>query len=175
MSTLSYVRLRCELADGLDRYGRWIGTPEVAPRRLVPERDAIDLATAGDDWLGLAVFIYASGPWTVIDELSGGLSERPGASWLELAAGDDLVYAGYNDAIPYAQLIVVESGRLVREFLQDEQDSSQDVNVGQLPEESRNRLETWIDGARWVEEDELTLTRPEEGWLWIHEVPERES
>jgi hypothetical protein len=30
MSVLSYVRLRCELAEGLDRYGRWIGTPEVA-------------------------------------------------------------------------------------------------------------------------------------------------
>ena len=59
-------------------------------------------------------------------------------------------------------------GRLVREFLQDEQDSSQDVNVGRLPEEAKERLETWIDGAGWVEEDELKLTRPEEGWLWIH-------
>jgi hypothetical protein len=116
MSTLSYVRLRCELAEGLDRYGRWIGTPEVAPRQLVRERDAVDLATAGEEWLGLAVFIYASGPWTVIEELSGGLSERSGASWLEFAAGGDLVYAGYNDAIPYAQLIVVESGRLCVNF-----------------------------------------------------------
>ena len=168
MSVMSYVRLRCALAEGLDRYGRWIGTPEVAARRLVRERDAADLALDNDEWLGLAVFVYASGPWTVIEELSGGLSERPVASWLELAAGGDLVYAGYNDAIAYAQLIVVERGRLLREFLQDEQDPSHDVNVGQLPEEAEKRLETWIDGARWVEEDELELTRPEQGWLWIH-------
>ena len=168
MSVLSYVRLRYALAEGLDRYGRWIDAPEVAPRRLVRERDAIDLALANEEWLGLAVFVYASGPWTVIEELSGGLSERPAESWLELAGGGDLVYAGYNDAIPYAQLIVVERGRLVREFLQDEQDSIHDVNVGQLPEEAAERLETWIDGARWVEEDELKLTRPEQGWLWIH-------
>ena len=170
MSVLSYVRLCCPLAQGIDRYGRWIGMPEVAPRRLVRERDAIDLALDDEEWLGLAVFIYACGPWTVIEELSGGLAERPAESWLELAEGGDLVYAGYNDAMLYAQLIVIERGRLVREFLQDEQDPSQDVNVGRLPGDARERMETWTDGARWVEEDELTLTRPEEGWLWIHQA-----
>jgi hypothetical protein len=168
MSVLSYVRLRCTLADGLNRYGRWIGAPEVAPRELVRERDAIDLALADEEWRGLAVFVYASGPWTVIEELSGGLAERPAESWLELAGGGDLVYAGYNDAIPYAQLVVVEGGRLVREFLQDEQDPSQNVNGGRLPEEAGKRMETWIDAMGWVEEDELKLTRPEQGWLWIH-------
>lgn len=171
MSVLSYVRLRCPVEEAMARYGRWIGAPEVAPRRLVRERSAIDLALDDGEWLGLAVFIYESPPWTVIEELSGGLSERPAASWLELAEGGDLVYAGFNDAVPYAQLIVVEGGRLVREFLQDEQDSSQDVNVGRLQEEAGKRLETWIDGARWVEEDEEKLSRPEEGWLWIHQVP----
>jgi hypothetical protein len=40
MSVLSYVRLRCTLAERLDRYGRWVRTPEVASRRLVQERDA---------------------------------------------------------------------------------------------------------------------------------------
>ncbi len=168
MSELSYVRLRCPLEEAMARYSRWIGVPEVAPRRLVRKRDAIDLALADGEWMGLAVFVYASGPWTVIEELSGGLADRPGASWLELAEGGDLMYAGYNDTVPYAQLIVVERGRLVREFLQDEQDSSQDVNVGRLPEEAGECLETWIDGARWVEEDELKLDRPEQGWLWIH-------
>src|SRR5215207_40253 len=143
MSVLNYVRLRCALAEGLDRYGRWSGTPEVAPRRLVRERDAIDLALDNEEWLGLAVFVYASGPWTVIEEVSGGLSDRPVASWLELAGGGDLVYVGYNDAIPYAQIVVVERGRLTREFLQDEQETTHDVNVGQLPEEAGKRLETW--------------------------------
>lgn len=171
MSVLSYARLRCPLEQAMARYGRWVAAPEVAPRRLVPERDAIDLALADGDWMGLAVFVYASGPWAVIEELSGGLSERPAESWLDLAEGGDLVYAGFNDAVPYAQLIVVEGGRLVREFLHDEQDSSQDVNVGRLPEEAGKRLETWIDGARWVEQDEEKLSRPEEGWLWIHQVP----
>jgi hypothetical protein len=117
---------------------------------------------------GLAVFIYASGPWTVFEELSGGLEMRPVESWLEFAQGGDLVYAGYNDTVPYAQLIVVERGRLVRQYLQDEQDSSDDEDVGQLPEEAKHRFKNWIDVMGWVEEDEDNLTRPQQGWLWIH-------
>ena|SRR5687767_10667511 len=168
MSNLSYVRVRCPLEEAMARYGRWIGAPEVAPPRLVHERDMIDLALVDEQWLGLAVFIYSSGPWTVFEEVSGGLAPRSAESWLDLAEGGDLVFASYSDAVPYAELVVVERGQLVRQFLQDEQDSSADVDVGQLPEEARRRFETWIDVTGWVEEDELKLTRPQQGWLWIH-------
>lgn len=54
MSVSSYVRLRCPLEEALARYGRWIGVPEVAPRGLVRERDASDLALADGEWVGLA-------------------------------------------------------------------------------------------------------------------------
>lgn len=168
MSVSSYVRVRCPVAEAMSRYGLWIGAPEVCPPQLVRERDAIDLALAEGEWLGLAVFIYASGSWTVLEELSGGLADRPVVSWLELAQGGDLVYAGYNDAVPYAQLIVVERGRLVRQYLQDEQDSSADADVGQLPGEAKQRFESWVDVMGWVEEDEDKLDRPQQGWLWIH-------
>ena len=168
MSVHSYVRLRCPLEEAMARYGRWIGTPEVSPPRLVRERDAVDLSVADGDWLGLAVFIYASEPWTVFDELSNGLESRPGDSWLELAQGGDLVYAGYNDSVPYAQLIVVENGRLVRQYLQDEQDSSADVDLGRLPEEAKHPFQDWIEVMGWVEEDEAKLARSDQGWLWIH-------
>lgn len=170
MSVHSYMRLRCPMEEAMARYGRWIAAPEVSPPQLVPERDAVDLAVADGDWLGLAVFIYAAGPWTVFEELSNGLESRPGESWLELAQDGDLVYAGYNDSVAYAQLIVVERGRLVRQYLQDEQDSSADVNQGRLPEEAARPFEDWIDVMGWVEEDEAKLDRPDQGWLWIHRV-----
>jgi hypothetical protein len=70
------------------RYGRWIGLPELGPPRVVTERDAIDLASPDGDWSGLAVFSYATGPWSVIEELSGGLEadeeklDRPRQGWL---------------------------------------------------------------------------------------------
>ena len=164
----SYMRMRCPLEEAMARYGRWIGTPEIAPPQLVPARDRIDLALADEQWLGLAVFIYASEPWTVFEELSGGLAENAEDRWIELAAGGDLVYAGYNDAVSYAEILIVQQGQLVRHIIRDEADPSADTDVGRLPEETKKPFGDWIDVTAWVEEDEDKLARAEEGWLWIH-------
>ena len=154
------------------RYGRWIESPEVSAPRLVNERDAVDLALAEGEWIGLAVLIYAAESWTVIEEVSGGLAIRSVDSWLQLAEGGDLVYAGYNDAIPYAQLLAIEQGRVRRQYLEDEQDPSEDLDVGRLPEEAPEEgnepFTGWTDVMAWVEADEEKLGHPERGWLWIH-------
>jgi hypothetical protein len=63
---------------------------------------------------------------------------------------------------------MIEQGRLIRQYVQDEQDSSADVDVGRLPEEARAPFWDWIDVMGWVEADEEKLARPEQGWLWIH-------
>ena len=101
----SYLRLRRPLEDAIARYGAWIGLPEIAPPREVDEDDAVDLALQGHQWKGLAVYIFAAGPWTVFEELSGGLAARPAENWVRLADGGDLIYAGYNDAIGYGELV----------------------------------------------------------------------
>jgi hypothetical protein len=164
----SYLRVRCSMPEAMKRYGAWLGAPEVAPPQEVAEREAIDLALEGEQWRGLAVYVFASGPWTVFEENSGGLAARPAEDWVRLAAGGDLVYAGYNDAIGYGELVRVDGGRLVRHFLQDEQDPSEDVNVGRLPEEAEEPWVGWPDVARLVDEEEDGFTRRERGWLWIH-------
>jgi len=156
------------LAEALARYGAWIGTPEFGPPREVAEDDALELALDGDQWKGLAVYVFTSGPWTVFEELSGGLSARSAGDWVRLADGGDLVFAGYNDAIGYGELLRVEGGRLVRHFLQDEQEPGAAVDIGRLPEESEP-MTHWADVARWVDEQDDELTGRERGWLWIHE------
>ena len=150
------------------RYGRWIGAPEVEPPRLVLERDKIDLALSDGEWSGQAVFVYASGRWTVFEALSGGLDMRSAADWLKLANGGDLVFADYNDAIGYAELVVVESGRLLRHCRQCDDEPEVNVDVGRLPEEADAPFQDWIDVMGWVEEDEEKLAPVEQGWLWIH-------
>ena len=101
----SYIRIRCPVEEAMARYGRWLGEPELGPPRLIPEGDKIDLALdeGGQEWLGLAVFIYQSDGWAVVEEISGGLGLRPPETWLTLAEGGDLVYAACNDAVPYAK------------------------------------------------------------------------
>ncbi len=150
------------------RYGAWLGVPELGPPQEVVEDDAVDLALEGERWKGLAVYIFAADPWTVFEELSGGLEGRPAEDWMRLAAGGDLVYAGYNDAIGYGELVRVEGGRVVRHFQQDEQDPGADINTGELPEEADDPWVHWADVAKWVDEADEEFTARERGWLWIH-------
>ena len=164
----SYLRVRRPLEEAMARYGRWIGVPELVPPRLVGNREAIDLALADGNWIGLAVYVYAAGPWTVFEELSGGLAVREPEDWLRLADGGDLVFAGYNDAIGYGEIVYVKGGQLVRRFLDDEQEPGANVDVGRLPEEAGQPFANWIDVAGWVDQDEEELGASEQGWLWIH-------
>jgi hypothetical protein len=171
----SYIRISLPLEEVMARYGRWIDRPAVGPPQLIPEGESVDRALdEGEQWLGLAVFIYESGGWTIVDEVSGGLGQEPPEKWLALAENADLVYAARNNAVPYAQIIVIEKGQLVRNILRDESDPSHDVDVGRLPEESRRPLKDWTDVMAWVEADEEKLVRPEKGWLWIHQAERTE-
>jgi len=171
----SYIRMRCPLEEVMARYGRWIGRPALGPPQLIAEGDRIDRALdEGEQWLGLAVFFYESDGWTVVEEVSGGLGLEPSEKWRALAEGGDLIYAACNDAVPYAQIIVIEKGQLVRNVLKDESDPSDDVDVGRLPEESERPFKDWIDVMAWVEADEEKLVRPERGWLWIHRAERTE-
>jgi hypothetical protein len=174
---LSYIRIPCSIEEAMARYGRWIGRPEVAAPRLIPERDRVNLAldAATEEWLGLAVFVYESNGWAVIEEVSGGLGVEPAERWLALAGGGDLIYAAANDAVPYAQIIAIEQGRLVRNIIKDESDPADDVDVGRLPEESARPFESWVDVMAWVEADEEKLVPPKEGWLWIHQADPPET
>jgi len=167
----SYIRMRCSAQDAMGRYGRWIGRPALGPPQLIAEGRRVDLALDEDQqWLGLAVFVYESEEWAIIEELSGGLGLEPAEKWLALAADGDLVYAAANDAVPYAQIIAIEQGRLVRNIIKDESDPSDDVDIGRLPEELRRPFKDWVDVMAWVEADEEKLVRPEQGWLWIHQA-----
>ena len=78
----SYLRLRRSLVDAITRYGAWIKAPQLAPPQEVAESGAIDLALENEQWKGLAVYIFASGPWAVFEELSGGLGARPAEDWV---------------------------------------------------------------------------------------------
>ncbi|HKP30462.1 MAG TPA: hypothetical protein VJU15_13705 [Gemmatimonadales bacterium] len=167
----SYLRLKGTRTDAMARYGRWLGAPEIEPARLVHDHESVDASLHNDEWRGLAVYIYEAGNWTVFEEISGGLGDRSAESWLALADGGDLIYAGYNDASGYAELVCIAGGKLIRHFLDDQEDPAAGIDIGKLPHEDRNPLEDWTAVAEWVErnEDEF-FPGSEQGWLWIHEV-----
>ena len=75
--------------------------------------------------------------------------------------------SGYNDSIPYGELVVISSGRLVSSFFQDETDPEADRNVGVLPEEKKDPIKTWIDVAGMVDEDQIVAEQPDIGTLLL--------
>lgn len=163
----SYVRIRLPIREALARFERWIELPALASAKKIRLFDVVDKTCKNGQWRSIvAVFVYESGDWTVFEDQTGHLASMSADRWRELAEEAELVFAGYNDAVPYGQLVVVQSGKVVREFLDDQQDPCGNVNRGKLEVERSAPITTWIDAASFVDEDEI-LSAPEMGLLWM--------
>ena len=165
--TESYARIRLPMAEALVRFSAWIGLPELGPPVSVKWNKVVDAACENDTWRSaVAVYIYESEGWTVFEDQTGYLSAITADRWRALAGGAELVFAGYDDTIPYGQLIAVTAGQVVREFLDDEEDPKDNVNRGTLPSEKRSPIRDWIAAVGFVEGDEI-VSMPDTGLLWM--------
>jgi hypothetical protein len=171
MTVISYARVPVPLDAALQRFAAWIGLSELEPPRRVRSLRSVDEACTDGEWRGVAVFAHEANGWTVLEDYTGYLGMLPAERWIPLAGDEELVFAGYNDAVPYGQLIVVRHGRVVREFLHDVQDPSQNVNRGRLERERTEPMEDWVDAARFVDDDELADDGADEGTLLLY-VPD---
>lgn len=148
------------------RLAVWLESNEVEQPTQVDSIKAVTLACNNEgEWKGLALFIYEKSGFTVFSDLTGQLGSRDAEAWLKLAGRDDLMYAAYNDTVSYGQLICVEDRIVVREYLQDLQDPSQDINKQKSGLEP---LRSWIDVAGFIDEDDLA-DEEDIGTLWIFE------
>ena len=163
----SYLRIRLPIGEALARFSEWIAYPELTRPRKLKSNKVIEAACKSGVWRSLvAVFVYESGEWTVFDDQTGHLASFSAAKWKALAQRDELVFAGYNDAVPYGQIIAIRNGRVIRDFLDDQQAPESNVNRGKLSCESKSPIKNWIDAATFVDEDEI-VTYPDTGLLWM--------
>lgn len=164
----SYFRIQLPLAQAKTRLATWWGVDE--PRDCVETHstDAVRLAiTADGQWRGGAIFFYENDGWSVFEDLSGGFGSIRASSWLDFAEGDAFVFAGYNDAIPYGELIVIEKGAVLREFMDCPDEPAVNVNEGQLAFEREHPIASWVEVASFVDVDPFAFA--EKGWLWVNE------
>lgn len=151
------------------RFAAWLNRPELVPPTEVEASKAVELSCdANGEWKGCAVFIYEKDGWTVFSDQTGCLGSIPAESWLKLADKDELVFAGYNDAIRYGELVVIKAGKVIREFLQDVDAPEENVNKGHLECETDEPIESWVHVASFVDEDDLGY-QEDRGILWIFE------
>ncbi|MGE7954134.1 hypothetical protein [Lysinibacillus xylanilyticus] len=86
------------------------------------------------------------------DEAFFGLTNE---SWLELAMDHSVTYAYYDEDFN-AELIVIECGKLIREFSLYEDEPDANVNFGTFEYEKSSPIEDWNDVATFLE-TELTI------------------
>jgi hypothetical protein len=158
----SYLRVRLSIGETMTRLATWLRGNEIEPPKTVRDLDAVRLACSETgNWRGISLFVYESGGWTIVEDLSGHLGSIKAEHWLEFAGCLSLVFAGYNDSVPYGELIEIDGGRIKREFLHDLTDPQADIR-NLLPQSEP--LETWIDVARFVDED---MPVSDNGLLWL--------
>lgn len=142
---------------------------ELEPPREVSLSDAVSLACdERGNWRGSVLYVHENDGWTVFEDFTGNCSALPTDSWLPFAQNDDFVLAGYNDAIGYGELIVITNGEVLREFLYDSDNPEINTNRGYLTGSPIESLQTWIDVARFVDDDKLAFSGI--GLLWLHQL-----
>ncbi|WP_435006056.1 hypothetical protein P12x_003730 [Tundrisphaera lichenicola] len=165
----SYCRLNVPLSDALKRFATWNHLAKVGP--LIPATVSEAIRLACDDrgmWRGNAVLISEVAGWTLFEDLSGALGAIPANKWLVFAGMDEILYVGYNDAIPYAELVAIRDGRVIREFLDDPGSPEPHINTGAI-ESEYEPFECWSDVAGFVDADPLGFS--EAGLLWVWDRP----
>jgi len=165
----SYCRIRAPQSNALERFAAWNQLPEVGP--LIPAADSEAVRLACDErgtWRGHAVLVSEVAGWTLFQDLSGVLGGVPAYKWLEFAGPDELVMAGYNDAIPYGELVAIKGGRVIREFSDEPGSPETNVNLGMIESDSEP-FEHWFDVAGFVDADELGFSEAGLLWVWAAE------
>jgi hypothetical protein len=164
----SFFRIRITKDKAMRRLMAWSQKSELTSPVEVDILHAVDLACNDQgQWRGCALFVYENKEWTVFEDLTGCFSALSSEDWLRFAQEDDFLFAGYNDAIEYGELIVIQDGKVLREFLQDRQSPQDNRNKGHLPLEDAQLLQSWIQVASLVDEDDIVGAR--KGWLWLFE------
>lgn len=162
----SYVRIRLPQSDALRRFAEWQGLSEAGP--LVPSSSTDAVALACDEqgeWRGQAVLVSHVQDWTLFEDLTAGLSAVDATSWQAFAGTDDLVFAGYNDAIGYGALLIVDRGDIVTNILFDASAPEDCISVDHRPEGGRS-IQSWTDVAAFVDDD--PLAHSDSGVLWVY-------
>lgn len=166
----SYCRINIPKDEALRRFADWNQLSHVGPLVATNSMEAVRLACDERGmWRGHAIFVSELSGWTLFQDLSGCLGAIPAERWRDFAQTDDLVFAGYNDAVRYGELIVISGESVLREFVDSGDASQPEVNIGRLENETIP-FKSWIDIATFVDEDRLAFS--DSGWLWVYRCQE---
>ncbi|MCL2060249.1 MAG: hypothetical protein FWH01_14555 [Oscillospiraceae bacterium] len=160
----SYFRIKLPMDEAINRLCNWIYK---APKEIIETsmENAVSVACVNGQWKGAALYVYYNDGWAVFEDLSGGFSSMPADDWLRFARNDPLVVAGYNDAIIYAELKVIEDNIVIKDFFEYSEKPDSYKNIGKLHSEDKAPIESWADVAAFIDEDDIVFS--ENGTVYI--------
>ena len=165
----SMLMLKIPIESAMSRFEKWINRPVIQPPIQIQSRNTTKKAcNAKGQWKGISFLVASFDEWTVFEEMSGGLMTFDSSKFKQLAQSDEMRYIGYNDSVPYGNVLVIQSGKVKRDFLDDKTDPSASRNIGRLKIENKQPLESWIDVEYNFTDDFLKYT-VDSGLLWIFE------
>lgn len=150
----SYFRINISMEEAVARLEKWQNN--VFERKQARSSDAVDLCLDDEGkWKkGACLFAYENEGWTVFEDLKGSFSDFEGEDWLSFAMNNSLVFAGYNDAILYGGLVVIEDGKIVKDFFEDFDTPDFNHNDGTAYKE----IKSWTDVASFIENDKFAFS-----------------
>jgi len=150
----SYFRIKLPKAESIKRLCDWNSKmPKEAIETTLGNAVTVSLNENGQ-WKGSCLYVYENDEWTVFEDLSGGYSDIPIESWKNFSGNYDLVVAGYNDAVIFAELKIISNGMIQKDFLESMVIPEDDVNIGALPA----GIDSWTDVAAFVDDDEIVYS-----------------
>ncbi len=150
----SYFRIKDNMENAINRLEIWNRQP-IKERIETGYDDAVDNALdKNGQWKGACLYVYENTGWTVFEDLTGTYADIEASKWLEFAGKDGFVYAGYNDAIPYGEIIVISDGIILKDFGEDQTDPNFYHNSG----EKYHDIKDWTDVAAFIDNDEVVYS-----------------
>lgn len=147
----SYFRIKLNKKEAIQRLCDWNGG-EYKESIKTGYLKAVDVSVdENGQWKGSCLYVYENEEWTVFEDLSGGYSFIDIEDWKKFAKNNNLVFAAYNDATLYAELIVIENGVVTKYFIEDFDMPVENVNEGNGIED----IYHWTDVVDFMEHDEL--------------------
>lgn len=157
----SYFRINLNKEEAVARLCAWLGK-EYQEKIDTYYLKAVDVSLdSNGQWKGSSVFVYENEGWTVFEDLMGAFSFLEPDDWKVFAKEDEFVFAAYNDAMLYAELIAITNGVVTKYFLENADIPEDNINEGDGVED----IEDWTDVAAFVDDDEIV--DPDEGMVLI--------
>ena len=146
-----YFRLKQNMEEAVKRLCDWL-EKNYKEKIETYYSNVLDASlNENNQWKGSCVYVYENEGWTVFEDLMGAFSFIDAEEWKAFAKEDEFVFAAYNDAMLYAELIVITDGVVTKNFMENDDIPEDNINEGNGVAD----IENWTDVAAFMDDDDL--------------------